>query len=617
MLDVLKSNKFAFGLTVLFSCIVFLVNDHHYLTFNLHGPDSVFFSQAMWNTVNGGGFLISSLSGRHVLSFHFTPIFALLSPLLLIWEDMRILFLAQIVALASTGLILYRLVATKYVKLAPWFLLAFYLNPTLHEIAVNELRRIPFAMPFIALALYGLFTKRRTLTLISVLFALLAKENIAIFVLMVGVYLILFERDWRWGLGYVVSGIAWALLFVNVFSPWLAGFTDGYPQIGDFGVWGNSPQEIVVNVLRNPVLALQTILEPDRIQGLGRLFLPLGIILPFFAPRWVLISLPSLGLILLSSRETMHSLQDWYLAPVLPILFFAIAISLISWSEKTAQRATGFLLVTTMIGFYFFSYIPPGRKAILADYTYTDHHRRATKVIELIPDNASVATQAAFLPHLLYRHELYSFFSDSYDEEIPRDYYLLDPILNPYPLNELSLKHERGNLVADPNRVVVAEVDEIFLIRTGGEQNPSFAVNAVAEEKIKLERVDVATMDEIGWYRPKSTSPIPVTPNQQVRIALYWEALDAMDVERTVSVRIIDSAGQLVGQMDSQPSGGARPTSWWEPGWYFRDTYYLTIAPHAQLGAATIDVLLYDSFSAERVPFGDKDILSVANLLIE
>jgi hypothetical protein len=84
---------------------------------------------------------------------------------------------------------------------------------------------------------------------------------------------------------------------------------------------------------------------------------------------------------------------------------------------------------------------------------------------------------------------------------------------------------------------------------------------------------------------------------------LYWEALAAPNAERTVSVRISDASGALIAAHDMQPSKGARPTSWWEQGWKFRDVYYMTVTPEALVGPGRLDVRLYDSFTLEPVPF--------------
>jgi hypothetical protein len=127
----------------------------------------------------------------------------------------------------------------------------------------------------------------------------------------------------------------------------------------------------------------------------------------------------------------------------------------------------------------------------------------------------------------------------------------------------------------------------------------------VAEGAIRLDRVEVAVQDDRGFFSPIGQQPVALHPGQAVRVTLYWEALAPPDGERTVSVRISDASGALVAQHDMQPSKGARPTSWWETGWRFRDVYYMDVSPQAPAGPGSVDLLLYDSYTSEWVPFED------------
>ncbi|HCB49311.1 MAG TPA: hypothetical protein DEP47_07280, partial [Chloroflexi bacterium] len=153
-------------LAVIFTAVFFWLNSRQYRTFQLRAPDIAHFDQAIWNTLHGR-FLFTTITGKSILEFHFTPYMALLSPLLLIWSDVRILFLAQLVGIAVSGLLLYKIVEDKHPLLAPIFLLAFYLNPLLHQVTLLELRRVTLAVPFVALALYGLYKDKRWLMLIG------------------------------------------------------------------------------------------------------------------------------------------------------------------------------------------------------------------------------------------------------------------------------------------------------------------------------------------------------------------------------------------------------------------------------------------------------------------
>ena len=120
-----------------------------------------------------------------------------------------------------------------------------------------------------------------------------------------------------------------------------------------------------------------------------------------------------------------------------------------------------------------------------------------------------------------------------------------------------------------------------------------------------LRRVEVAILSSDGLYRTVDQSMVEVKPGQQMRVSLYWEALDAVRAERTVSVRVAGPSGALVAQYDTMPGQGKKPTSWWQEGWRIRDVHYLAVSPEAQPGSATLDVLVYDSQSQDIVPYED------------
>ena len=123
MLHQLRQNKrlprwLAIGLALVFTVIFLYLNTRQYLSFSLQAPDIDRFDQALWNTLRGR-FLFSTIPNKSILAYHFSPYMALLSPLLLLWSDVRILFAAQIVGIAATGLILFKMIEDK----RPWLAL--------------------------------------------------------------------------------------------------------------------------------------------------------------------------------------------------------------------------------------------------------------------------------------------------------------------------------------------------------------------------------------------------------------------------------------------------------------------------------------------------------------
>ena len=608
----------AYVMAVGFAAAIFFLINRQYLSFHKRAPDMELFDQAIWNTLHGR-FMFSTIKNRSILANHFSPIMILLAPLFFIWDDVRVLSLVQTIGVAAGGVILFKLVQRKRPGLAPWFLLAFYLNPALHEVALLELRRITLAVPFLALALYALSTKKRRLMAVSLAIALLCKEDVGLIVAMIGVYLLLFERDWRWGIPLIVVGGAWVvtmmLWIIPSFNPPGEEGT-GYRLLSYFSFWGDSFSSILRGMLRAPWLVLEHMFDADALKALWRVFLPLGVFLPFLSPGWALITLPSFAYMLVSTMPDMHRLENWYMAPLLPVLFASIGATLIRVPRRTGRWLVAFLLLCTLIGFRLYSFAPLGGRYDPVHVEITDHARRAAEVVELVPADASIAAQDPYIAHLAHREHLYLYPWIALGQD-QVDYFLLDRQMDAYPLTNQEINWEIDNLMADNTLVIEADVDGIVLLRRGGEQWPAFSVDRVAEDAIKLDRVEVALQDELGYFQTAADQPVVLRPGQTVRVSLYWEALATPNVERTVSVRIADPAGNLLAQQDMQPSKGARPTSWWEAGWAFRDLYYLTVSPDAAAGSASLDLLLYDSYTQDRVAFdGADEVLSLCEVEI-
>ena len=60
-------------------------------------------------------------------------------------------------------------------------------------------------------------------------------------------------------------------------------------------------------------------------------------------------------------------------------------------------------------------------------------------------------------------------------------------------------------------------------------------------------------------------------------LTLFWQASEPVAQNYTIFTHLVDEAGQVRAQMDSQPVGGTRPTSSWQPGETIADNYALLL----------------------------------------
>ncbi len=594
----------ALAFTIVFTLLMVRRHD----AFRTFALDLAKFDQAIWNTLHGR-FLFSTLENQSILANHFSPYMALLSPLFLVWSDVRILFLVQTAGLAIAGLLLFKIVRLKHPTLAPWFLLAFYLNPALHEVALVEFRRVTLAVPFLALAYYALYVRKRWLMALGLALALLCKEDVALLVLMAGVYLLLFERDWRWGVLLVLIGGAWALVVTFAVVPAFElprGGPRVYSQINTFCLEGDTYGEMLAYLGRNPLLLFQRMFDRQGLLALWRVFMPLGLVLPFLAPDWLLMVVPWIVLMLMSCTD-MRKMGGWYMASILPGLFAAVAVALNRRSERVARWLVVLLVCAAIAGFVLYSPAPLGGKYDPARYLVTDHARLAARVVDAVPDDARVAAQDPYVPHLSHREHIYLYPWVTIGEDSV-DYVLLDRHLNSYPLQPHKMDSAIDDLVADTRYVVEMEADGIYLFHRQGTPLPAFSVDRVVDGTMRLDRVEVAPQHEDGFYQATVQEPVKLQRGQQVRVSLYWEALAAPNAERTVSVRMVDAWGGVIAQHDNMPGQGKKPTSWWREGWEIRAVYYVTVPAGTELaqpGPGGLDVVVYDTYSSEAVPWDD------------
>jgi hypothetical protein len=83
-------------------------------------------------------------------------------------------------------------------------------------------------------------------------------------------------------------------------------------------------------------------------------------------------------------------------------------------------------------------------------------------------------------------------------------------------------------------------------------------------------------------------------PGEVVPLTLHWRAVEALEHDYSVSLRLFDESGGLVYQVDSQhPVLGTYPTSGWTAGEVVSDYYELQIPPHTAPGIYRWGVVLY------------------------
>lgn len=93
-----------------------------------------------------------------------------------------------------------------------------------------------------------------------------------------------------------------------------------------------------------------------------------------------------------------------------------------------------------------------------------------------------------------------------------------------------------------------------------------------------------------------------LAPGDILPVTLFWEAEAPVAERYKVTVQLLDGAGQLVAQVDTEPGDGLNPTTTWEPGQVLSDRYGVLLPADLPPGRYTLIVGLYHIVSGERLP---------------
>lgn len=341
-----------------------------------------------------------------ILGDHFNPILMTLAPLYWLWGDARVLLVAQAVIVAAASLPVQAWARARLGRPAALAIQASFLVfwGVLAGI-VYDFHHVVFAVLAVSVAIYAIRTRRDRLLWVMVAVALLTREDVALVIAGLGVYLAATQRRWRSGASLVAVAVAWFLLIVRVVVPFISGNFYGH---WEYGALGPGPVQAAGYVLTHPLDAghlfffplekTRTLLATLGPWLLTSLLSPVSVLLvPVLAPRFW------------ASDPNLWSAHYQYSLMTAPVLAFA-AIDVLDWLRRHRSSrawmvpalATAILAANLVATFVL---VRPLSE--LGSYISDAQAARIDDCLKVIPRDASVAASNALVPHLSDRKEIY------------------------------------------------------------------------------------------------------------------------------------------------------------------------------------------------------------------
>ena len=402
--------------------------------------DTGIFDELMWNTTHGKFWhtnALPSVPGRVANYDHAAFVLLLLWPVYWFVPRLETLIIVQTCALAAGAVPIYSMARRRLklpgvaVCLAAAYLLYVPLQYVNLDAAYNAFRPVALSIPAMLAGLFYADTKRYGPAAVFFGLALMCKEEMAVPVAAVGVYLLLNRGARGFGLGLIVVSVLWCVLAIGVLIPMWRGAQPAY--LGPYSHWGSTPSGILLAICTRPLEALAMLGRGDRLAYLLALSAPMGFVC--LASPWVCcLAVPTYVYSALSSRVEQCRIFFHYSAPVVPFVVLAAVLGTRRMAKLFRRRTSGvvwtatFVLAAALASNVVESRSPLSTAFLLGDefgpslYRKTPHTRALDRVAEQIPRHSSVCASLFLASHFTHQREVYVF-PKGWQEA---DYVLLD-----------------------------------------------------------------------------------------------------------------------------------------------------------------------------------------------
>ncbi len=301
-----------------------------YDTFTATAFDLGNMDQAIWNTLHGRPFQFtnhgSDWYGYPIrLAQHVEPIIFLLSLLYLFHADVHILLIFQTLVLTSGALAVF-LLTRRFVSVWPWFApimaAAYLFSPALIGENLFDFHPVTLATPILLYAVLALTYRRYVWFVLCCFLAAACKEEIPLVVSLLSLLVIQKYKLPRLGIVLLIAGITWSLFAFLVIEPHFNIGAHSNNFWYRYATLGASPKAAMVNILLHPWLLFTTFFTLDRIYYVINLLRSTGF-LALLAPEWLLPTVFSFAINLLSMNRPQYSGVYHYNAAIIPFMIIA------------------------------------------------------------------------------------------------------------------------------------------------------------------------------------------------------------------------------------------------------------------------------------------------------
>lgn len=376
--------------------------------FNVFAWDFAIFDQGLWLLSRFHDPFVT-VRGLGLFADHSSYVMLLLVPLYWLWPAPESLMVLTVAVLAAGIPVTYALARANSAPapLAALVAAGYLLHPAVSWNIWEGFHPEVLVVPLVLGAMLLISRGRSMWALLLVAVALLAKEDVGLLIVPLGIYVAIAMGKRRTGFMMAVAGTAALLLNLAVLLPLLSPtgapiYADRYARFGE-GVLG-----IAWGVLTHPGAAGSELLAPDALAFAAAIVLPIPLAL--LAPRALLVALPAYFVNALSSSPFQTDIRYHYTAYLLTVVVIAGATGAGRLRGMAAPVRVAMVTLSIVLGLALSAVVGAGPLSRSSAWLDPDPvHDALERAVALVPEDAVVAAWDTTVPLLSQRRSIYLF----------------------------------------------------------------------------------------------------------------------------------------------------------------------------------------------------------------
>lgn len=417
-----------FLITGISTLILFFFSSLRHSLFQSGAGDLGIFDQGVYLISQGliaNSSLINHNIDLHILGDHAAFILYPISLFYKIYPDVHWLLLIQAISLSIGAIPVFGLARQQGLTNNQGYLasLIYLLSPLIFNANLFDFHPDVIAVPFFLWAVLWARADKILHFCLAVIIVLSCKAVFAITIVVMGIWLALFEKKQLMGVIAIIGGIVWFITATQFVIPIIGGeAASTVRHAGRYGSLGGSYSEIFKNLFLKPNLFSKKMFSTDSLVYLLLLFIPVIWSLRFTNLTLLMVAVPTIAMSVLSDDPQQRYLANQYPLPILPFLMLVV-ISSIGAFTKEKRWGYRFIIFWTILAFVTMSRI----NLFTGEYLQSlDTRQASNEAIALVETKGSILTTHEIAPHVSHRPQVKLAFSNTPHDLKAFDYILLN-----------------------------------------------------------------------------------------------------------------------------------------------------------------------------------------------